>query len=72
MLRPIVDELSGDYLERVKFVRVNTDDNPDTAVKYAIRSIPTVLVFEDGEVTNQIVGFRPKSEIGERLDQVLK
>ena len=72
MLRPIVDELSGDYPERVKFVKVNTDDNPDTAVKYAIRSIPTVLVFKDGEVTSQIVGFRPKSDLIERLDQILE
>ena len=72
MLKPLVEELSEDYRGKVVFVRINTDENPDTAVKYSIRSIPTVLIFRQGEVVIQIVGFRPKSDFTERLDRVLE
>ena len=71
MVAPVVEELADDYAGRVEFVKLNTDDNPDTAVKYGIRSIPTLLVFNEGEVAGQIVGFRPKSDLAERLDAVV-
>ena len=71
MVAPVVEELADDYAGRVEFVKLNTDDNPDTAVKYGIRSIPTLLVFKEGEVAGQIVGFRPKSDLAERLDAVV-
>ena len=72
MVAPVVEELADDYAGRVEFVKLNTDDNPDTAVKYGIRSIPTLLVFKEGEVAGQIVGFRPKSDLAERLDAVVE
>ena len=71
MVAPIVEELSAEYDGKVEFVKVNTDDNPNTSVKYGIRSIPTLLVFKDGEAVGQIVGFRPKSDLKERLDAVV-
>ncbi len=71
MVAPVVEELADDYAGRVDFFKLNTDDNPDTAVKYGIRSIPTLLVFKGGEVAGQIVGFRPKSDLAERLDAVV-
>ena len=71
MVAPVVEELADDYAGKVEFVKLNTDDNPDTAVKYGIRSIPTLLVFKEGESVGQIVGFRPKSDLAERLDAVL-
>ena len=71
MVAPIVEELSAEYDGKVEFVKVNTDDNPNTAVKYGIRSIPTLLVFKDGEPVGQIVGFRPKSALKQRLDAVV-
>ena len=71
MVAPVVEELADDYAGRVEFVKLNTDDNPDTAVKYGIRSIPTLLVFKEGEVAGQIVGFRPKKDLAERLDAVV-
>ncbi len=71
MVAPIVDELSEEYDGRVKFVKLNTDDNVKTASAYGIRSIPTLLVFKDGEVAGQIVGFRPKSDLKQRLDAVV-
>jgi thioredoxin 1 len=71
MVAPIVEELAGEYDGRVKFVKLNTDENPAVSGRYGIRSIPTLLVFKDGEVKGQIVGFRPKSELKNRLDAVL-
>jgi thioredoxin 1 len=71
MVAPIVEELATEYDGKVDFVKLNTDDNPNTAVKYGIRSIPTLLVFKDGKPVGQIVGFRPKSDLKQRLDAVV-
>ena len=68
MVAPVVEELAEEYDGKVEFVKLNTDDNPNTAVKYGIRSIPTLLVFKEGQPVGQIVGFRPKSDLKERLD----
>ncbi len=71
MVAPIVEELADEYAGKVEFVKLNTDDNPVTAAKYGIRSIPTLLVFKSGEPVGQIIGFRPKSDLKKRLDAVL-
>jgi len=71
MVAPIVEELAEEYDGKVEFVKLNTDDNPNVAAKYGIRSIPTLLVFKAGEPVGQIVGFRPKSDLKERLDAVV-
>jgi len=71
MVAPIVEELADEYAGRVEFVKLNTDDNPATAMKYGIRSIPTLLVFKKGEPVGQIIGFRPKGDLKKRLDAAL-
>jgi thioredoxin 1 len=71
MVAPVVEELADEYAGKVEFAKLNTDDNPQTAVKYGIRSIPTLLVFKGGEPVGQIVGFRPKSDLKKRLDAVV-
>jgi thioredoxin 1 len=71
MVAPIVDELSDEYDGKVKFVKLNTDDNVRTASTYGIRSIPTLLVFKGGQPVGQIIGFRPKSDLKQRLDAVV-
>jgi thioredoxin 1 len=71
MVAPIVEELADEYAGKVEFVKLNTDDNPMTAAKYGIRSIPTLLFFKAGQPVGQIIGFRPKSEFKKRLDAVL-
>jgi thioredoxin 1 len=71
MVAPIVDELSQEYDGKVKFVKLNTDDNVKVASQYGIRSIPTLLVFKGGEPVGQIIGFRPKSDLKKRLDAAL-
>lgn len=71
MVAPIVEELAEEYEGKVKFVKLNTDENPQIAGKYGIRSIPTLLVFKGGKPVGQIVGFRPKSDLEKRLQEVL-
>jgi thioredoxin 1 len=71
MVAPIVEELAQEYDGRVKFVKVNTDDNVGTAVRYGIRSIPTLLVFKGGQPVAQVIGFRPKSELKKVLEKAL-
>ena len=71
MVAPIVEELADEYSGKVEFRKLNTDDNPQTAMKYGIRSIPTLLVFKGGEPVGQIIGFRPKTDLKKRLDSVL-
>ena len=71
LVAPIVEDLAAEYAGRVKFVKVNTDDNVRTAVAYGIRSIPTLLLFKDGEQIGQIVGFRPKGDLQQSLEEAL-
>jgi thioredoxin 1 len=71
MVAPVVEELAEEYDGKVEFVKMNTDENPNTAVKYGIRSIPTLLVFKEGKPVGEIIGFRPKSDLKKRLDAVV-
>ncbi len=71
MVEPVVDELAEDYDGKVGFVRVNVDNNPKIAGQYGIMSIPTLMVFKDGQPVSNIVGFRPKAELKKSLDTVL-
>ncbi len=71
MVAPIVEELSEEYSGKVNFFKMNTDENPQVPSKFGIRSIPTLLIFKNGDLKGQIVGFRPKSELKKRLDEAL-
>ena len=71
MVAPVVEELAEEYEGKVSFYKLNTDDNPQVATTYGIRSIPTLLVFKGGEPVGQIVGFHPKGDLKKRLDQAL-
>jgi len=71
MVAPVVEELSNEYDGKVKFVKLNTDDNPGISAKFGIRSIPTLLIFKGGEAVGQVVGFRPKSDLAKHLDAAL-
>ena len=71
MVAPIVEELAQEYDGRVKFVKLNTDENPMVAGKYGIRSIPTLLVFKGGDRVGEIIGFRPKGDLAKRLEEAL-
>lgn len=63
MLAPVMEEVDAELGKQVKFVKLNVDENPVASATYRIASIPTLLVFKEGEVVETIVGFRPKEEI---------
>lgn len=73
MLTPIVDELADAYVGKAKIGKVDTDSNTQTAVKYGIQSIPTVLFFKDGELVDRMVGLgsNPADQIREKLDALI-
>jgi thioredoxin 2 len=71
MLAPIVDQLAAELVGRVRVVKLNVDDNPRTAARFDLRSIPTLLVLKDGREVDRLVGVRPKQEIMRRLEQVV-
>ena len=71
MIAPLVEELSKEYESRVGFVKMDVDQNPDTPGKFAIRGIPTLIVFKDGAEVGRIVGYRPKADIQGAIEQAL-
>ena len=68
---PIVEELAKDYQGKVKVTKLDVDNNPGTAAKYGIFSIPTILIFKDGKVATQIVGAMPKKHFVDKLNELL-
>jgi thioredoxin 1 len=68
MIAPLLDEVADKYEEQLDVVKLNVDENPNTAQKYGIRSIPTLILFKDGAVQAQIMGAMPKSQLEEFLD----
>jgi thioredoxin 1 len=71
MVAPVVEELAEEYSGKVKFLKLNADDNVNTAATYGIRSIPTLLMFKGGQPVDQIVGFRPKGDLKRVIDKAL-
>ncbi len=67
-IAPMIDELAGEYAGSVKVGKVNIDDNAETAQKYDVFSIPTLIVFKGGEEVERVVGVRPKSQLVQVLD----
>lgn len=68
MVGPIVDELAGEYEGKAKIGKVDVDNNPEISTKYGIRSIPSLLIFKNGEVVDQIVGAVPKKQLKKQLE----
>ncbi|MDX6546735.1 MAG: thioredoxin 1, partial [Gaiellales bacterium] len=67
VMEPILDELAGQNVGRVKFTKLNVDDNQGTAAKYEILSIPTLLVFQGGEVQKKLIGAVPRRRLEDEL-----
>ena len=70
-IAPVLEELAGQYKGKVRVAKVNIDDNQSTPQKYGIRSIPTLLLFKNGQVVEQIVGAVPKSKLEDALKKVV-
>ncbi|TCT08072.1 thioredoxin [Aquabacter spiritensis] len=63
MVAPVLDEVSGELGDKLKIVKLNVDENPETASKYGIMSIPTLLLFKDGKIASRQVGAAPKAKL---------
>nr|QJF58366.1 thioredoxin [Corallina officinalis]QJF58565.1 thioredoxin [Corallina officinalis]QJF58963.1 thioredoxin [Corallina officinalis] len=72
MVATVVDEIASEYSESVKVVKVNTDENPSTAAFYGIRSIPTLMIFHEGQRVDTVIGAVPKSTLSNKLQEYLK
>lgn len=71
MVAPLVDQIAEEYADRAIVVKVNVDDCPDTAARFGIRNIPTLLYIKNGEVVDKQVGAAPKPTITAKLDALL-
>jgi thioredoxin 1 len=71
MVAPVVDELAEQYEGQVKVVKLNTDENPQVASQYGIRSIPTLMIFKDGQRVDMVVGAVPKTTLANTLEKYL-
>ncbi|WP_418792268.1 thioredoxin [Phosphitispora sp. TUW77] len=69
MISPIIDELAGEYSGKAKVGKVNVDENREIAVEYGVMSIPTLILFKDGNAVDRVVGFKSKKDLQNLLDQ---
>jgi thioredoxin 1 len=71
MIKPVVEELAVEYDGKMKFGELDVDQNQQSAMKYGVRSIPTLLIFKNGEVADTIIGAQPKAQIEKKINEVL-
>ncbi|KAL2327666.1 hypothetical protein Fmac_021093 [Flemingia macrophylla] len=69
MIHPIIDELAKQYAGKLKCYKLNTDESPSTATRYGIRSIPTVMIFKNGEKKDTVIGAVPKSTLTTSIEK---
>ena len=69
MIAPVLEELAEDYDGTANVLKLDADENPSTAAKYEVMSIPTLIVFKDGEPVDKVVGFQPKENLAAVLDK---
>jgi thioredoxin 1 len=70
-ISPVVEELAGEYQGRLKVMKMNVDDNPQTPSRYGVRGIPNLILFKGGQVADQIVGAVPKGHLVKAIDRTL-
>ena len=69
MLSPVISELADEYEGKVKVGKVNVDEQPELAAAFRVASIPTVVLFKDGEIADRSVGYRPKQQLEEMIKE---
>jgi thioredoxin 1 len=71
MMAPVLDELAGEYDGKIRFAKVNTDENYESAARYGIQSIPTLVIFRGGREVNRLIGFTPKPQLKRQIERAL-
>ena len=71
MIAPVLEELAQDFDGKADILKLDVDENPNTAAKFEVMSIPTLIVFKDGEPVDKVVGFQPKENLAEVLNKPL-
>ncbi len=71
MIAPIMEQLAVEHAGQVKIVKVNVDNSPNTAAGYGVNSIPTLMIFKNGEVVDRFVGVQPKSRLQDAIQQAM-
>lgn len=71
MVAPVFEELSKEYLGKVRFAKVNVDENPKTPANYGVRGIPTMILFKGGRIVDQVVGAVPKVQLENIIKKAL-
>ncbi len=71
MMAPVLEEVAGEYTDKLVVGKLDVDANPATAQKFGIMSIPTLLVFQNGKVVKQLVGYKPKSDLVAQLSGII-
>jgi thioredoxin 1 len=71
LMAPVIDQLAEEYDGRIQFVEVDVDENPDVAMAYGVEGIPTLILFNLGQVVDRIVGYLPKPMLAHQLEAVL-
>ena len=71
MIAPILEEIAGEYAEKAKVCKVNTDESREAAIEYGINAIPTIILFNSGQVQKKWVGLTSKKDIAAALDELL-
>lgn len=70
-IAPIVEELAIEFKDKIKIGKLDVDSNQETSIKYGVRSIPTLLMFKNGELKDQVIGVVPKSHLVQKLNALL-
>jgi thioredoxin 1 len=71
MITPIVEQLAGENAGSIKVAKINVDDSPNIAASYGVNSIPTIMIFKNGEVVDRFVGVQPKSRLQDAVNQAI-
>ncbi|HEY9576614.1 MAG TPA: thioredoxin [Pseudobacillus sp.] len=69
MIAPVLEELDAELAEKVKIVKIDVDENQETAGKYGVMSIPTLILFKDGQPVDKVIGFQPKEALAELVNK---
>ena len=71
IMGPIIDEFAEDNKGKLKVGKLNVDENPNTALKYGVQSIPTLIIFKNGEIVEQMMGVQPKEVLQDKINSLL-